>query len=214
MVMNRIVVVLNMVALTTLFCAFSFKREKNEIEFVEEVDLKTLKPLVNYDYFKNLVKEVETHRKEHLVSLSEFKKMAQEDGTIILDARSEKMFLKRHVKGAVNLDFSDFSQESLDEILLNRKGRDTKILIYCNNNFYDSKAVRANFQAEAMVSKVALPSSLTEVKVADVFLNEKSLALNIPTYINLYGYDYENVYELNEMVDVSDSILSFEGSLH
>ncbi|HMU95988.1 MAG TPA: rhodanese-like domain-containing protein, partial [Elusimicrobiota bacterium] len=40
-----------------------------------------------------------------------------------------------------------------------------------------------------------------------------TLALNIPTYINLYGYGYRNVYELNELVDVKDPRIEFEGSL-
>jgi len=39
------------------------------------------------------------------------------------------------------------------------------------------------------------------------------MALNIPTYINLYGYGYHNVYELNELVDINDPRISFEGSI-
>ena len=42
--------------------------------------------------------------------------------------------------------------------------------------------------------------------------DEKSLALNIPTYINLYGYGYKNVFELKEMVDVNDPEIEFEGT--
>ena len=42
------------------------------------------------------------------------------------------------------------------------------------------------------------------------------MALNIPTYINLYGYGYvygyRNVYELNELVKVSDPKIEFEGT--
>lgn len=38
------------------------------------------------------------------------------------------------------------------------------------------------------------------------------LALNIPTYINLYGYGYRNIYELDELVNVNDSRISFEGT--
>jgi hypothetical protein len=30
------------------------------------------------------------------------------------------------------------------------------------------------------------------------------MALNIHTYINLYGYGYKNVYELSELVGVYD----------
>jgi hypothetical protein len=40
-----------------------------------------------------------------------------------------------------------------------------------------------------------------------------TLALNIPTYINLYGYGYRNVYELGELVNVNDKRISFEGSI-
>ncbi len=39
------------------------------------------------------------------------------------------------------------------------------------------------------------------------------MALNIPTYINLYGYGYHNVYELHELVNVNDPRAVFEGSL-
>jgi hypothetical protein len=39
------------------------------------------------------------------------------------------------------------------------------------------------------------------------------LALNIPTYINLYGYGYRNVYELNELINVSDPSIKFEGTI-
>ena len=39
------------------------------------------------------------------------------------------------------------------------------------------------------------------------------MALNIPTYVNLYGYGYRNVYELNELVKVSDPRITFEGTI-
>ena len=39
------------------------------------------------------------------------------------------------------------------------------------------------------------------------------MALNIPTYINLYGYGYHNVYELNELVNVNDPLIIFEGTI-
>jgi hypothetical protein len=39
------------------------------------------------------------------------------------------------------------------------------------------------------------------------------MALNIPTYVNLYGYGYRNVYELNELVDVNDPRINFEGTI-
>ena len=39
------------------------------------------------------------------------------------------------------------------------------------------------------------------------------LALNIPTFINLYGYGYRNVYELKDRLNEDDSRLNFEGTL-
>ena len=39
------------------------------------------------------------------------------------------------------------------------------------------------------------------------------MALNVPTYINLYGYGYQNVYELDELVNVSDLRIEFEGTV-
>ena len=39
------------------------------------------------------------------------------------------------------------------------------------------------------------------------------MALNIPTYVNLYGYGYQNVYELDELVKVTDPRIKFEGSV-
>ncbi|WP_417939197.1 hypothetical protein [Flavobacterium sp. RS13.1] len=38
------------------------------------------------------------------------------------------------------------------------------------------------------------------------------LALNIPTHIDLYGYGYKNIYELDELVNVNDSRIQFEGT--
>jgi hypothetical protein len=39
------------------------------------------------------------------------------------------------------------------------------------------------------------------------------MALNIPTYVNLYGYGYRNVYELHELVNVNDPRITFEGTI-
>ncbi len=52
------------------------------------------------------------------------------------------------------------------------------IYIYCNNNFADD-----------------LPPVVTK---------RLELALNIPTFINLVGYGYENVWELGEVIRMDD----------
>ena len=54
----------------------------------------------------------------------------------------------------------------------------THILIYCNNNFMDD--------------------------VTPVPLKRVELALNVPTFINLYGYGYQNIYELDGSYKMAD----------
>ena len=41
--------------------------------------------------------------------------------------------------------------------------------------------------------------------------NSITLALNIPTYLALYGYGYRNIYELNELVNIDDPRVKLEG---
>jgi tetratricopeptide (TPR) repeat protein len=157
--------------------------------------------LVNYDDFKNLVKEVEGHRNQRLVSFDEFLKMSKEKNTIILDTRSDFRYNRKHLKGATHLSFTDFTEENLRKLI---PDPNTKILIYCNNNF---KGDLIDF-----ASKVKRPNS--DGPEIEITLHQKPimLALNIPTYINLYGYGYKNVYELDELVSVKDERVVFEGT--
>ncbi len=148
---------------------------------------------VDFDAYEKLVAEVKEHRKSRLVNLETFLKMSKEEKVIIIDTRSDEMYKSKHVKGAVHLNFSDFTQTSLARLI---KSKDTKILIYCNNNFDKDEP---NFPTKAYVPKLSNEKALT-------------LALNIPTYINLYGYGYKNVYELSELVSVDDTRIKFEGT--
>jgi len=150
---------------------------------------------VDFDAYEKLVTEVKEHRKTHLVSLDEFLKMSKEPKVIIIDTRSDAMYKSKHIKGAVHLNFSDFTQQNLARLI---KSKDTKILIYCNNNF-DKDEI--NFPTKAYV-----PSTPSKDEKA------LTLALNIPTYINLYGYGYKNVYELDELVSTYDQRIKFEGT--
>jgi len=169
------------------------------------------KPLVNYDFFETLVKEVKSHREKRLISWDSFLLKSLNDNTVILDTRSKEMFDLKHVKGAVHLNFSDFTQQALDNLFSSFEGRSTQILIYCNNNFYD--AFELMFQDQAFVSKSTQPvfeSSLEDgLKENET---KQTLALNIPTYINLYGYGYRNVFELHEFIEVHDPRIQFEGT--
>ncbi|MEQ1755065.1 MAG: rhodanese-like domain-containing protein [Micropepsaceae bacterium] len=130
---------------------------------------------IDYQGFRELTQEVQAYREHRLVSLAQFQAMAREPGTIILDARSADAYRKGHIAGAINLSFSDFTAQSLASVL---KRPDTRVLIYCNNNF--------------------------ENNAPPVILKSVKLALNIQTFINLYGYGYRNVFELGDVVNFDD----------
>lgn len=160
---------------------------------------------VSFDDFKNLVAEVETHRTHRLIDLDTFLKMSKEHGVIILDSRSTFRYERIHIKGAKHLSFTDFTQNNLGEVI---PSFETKILIYCNNNFEGNETDFA--------SKVAMPITRSGSMITAQFNSQEKplmMALNIPTYINLYGYGYHNVYELNELVNVNDPRVTFEGSI-
>ncbi len=139
---------------------------------------------VDYPGFSSLVSEVDPYRQDRLIDLDTFLSYAEDRGTIILDSRSAAAFQAGHIEGAINIPFSDFTQDKLDRLLGDKSKR---ILIYCNNNFSDN--------------------------VAPVMLKRVELALNIPTFINLYGYGYKNLYELNETISIDDPRIEFVGGL-
>lgn len=160
---------------------------------------------VSFDDFKGLVAEVETHRASRLLDLNAFLKISKEPGVIVLDTRSTFRFKRLHVKGARHLSFTDFTQVNLQKVI---PSFETKILIYCNNNFDGNQTDFA--------SKVALPRAKSGSAAAKQIAAQAKpimMALNIPTYINLYGYGYRNVYELHELVNVKDPRIAFEGSI-
>ena len=138
---------------------------------------------VDFSGFSKLVLQSEQMRSKRLISLDTFLAFAKEHNTMILDTRSEAMFKSKHLKGAIHLNFSDFSESKLRKLIPDKT---TRILIYCNNNFFGD-----------------------EINFA---LKSQPLALNIPTYINLVGYGYTNVYELSDMHNVGDDQLVFEGT--
>lgn len=147
---------------------------------------------VDFDAYEKLVSEVKAHRKSRLIDFNEFQKSSKEENVVILDTRTAYMYNQKHIKGAIHLNFSDFTQDNLTSII---PSFDTKILIYCNNNFDGDPIYFATKKAPPVKNKT----------------KELTLALNIPTYINLYGYGYRNVYELSELVSIVDKRLEMEG---
>lgn len=194
--------------------------------------------LVDFDAYQNLVSEVKEHRKNHLLNAEEFIATSKEEKVIILDTRSDSMYMAAHVKGAIHLNFSDFTQDNLAKVI---PSPDYKVLIYCNNNF-ESKPLALNIPSidlsRYFVTKISRPidinpalfrkkktvrakqkaksgpNSFDEIITEDFPVNSKpiTLALNIPTYINLYGYGYRNIYELSELVNTNSQKLEFEGT--
>jgi hypothetical protein len=90
---------------------------------------------------------------------------------------------------------------------------ETTVLIYCNNNFDGNQVDFAPKSASPRLLGARQPGN--RVFESQVALQSKplELALNVPTYINLYGYGYRNVYELGELVKVTDPRVQFEGSM-
>ncbi len=163
------------------------------------------KAKVSFEDFKELVAQVEGHRANRLVDWNTFLKMSQEPGVVILDTRSAFRFDRIHVRGAKHLSFTDFTQENLSKVI---PTFETKILIYCNNNFDGNQ--------KDFATKIALPRPKPGASTPSQLAAQAKpimLALNIPTFINLYGYGYHNVYELNEFVNVNDPRVWFEGTI-
>ncbi|MDX2235768.1 MAG: rhodanese-like domain-containing protein [Hyphomonadaceae bacterium] len=131
---------------------------------------------IDFQGFAALTADLGPYREARRLTHAEFEAMAKAPGALTLDARSASAYAQGHIAGAVNLPFTDFTDESLARVI--GPDRQRPILIYCNNNF-------ANDAAPVPVKSVRL-------------------ALNIPTFINLYGYGYPNIYELADIVDFND----------
>ena len=148
-----------------------------------------------------MVSEVKLHRAERLITLDHFVEMVKMDNVMILDTRSIEMYNAKHIKCAIHLNFSDFTQDNLEALF---PSRDVNILIYFNNNFEDDQKY---FATKGYV----MPEPLKAIDVKSP-MPAVTMALNIPSYINLYGYGYRNMFELSELISVFDSRIQFEGS--
>ena len=141
-------------------------------------------PAIDMNGFLRVSMEAAQHRESRRLTEEEFILMSQEPDTIILDARSKQMYELLHVKGAINLSFPDIAIESLKNTI---PDKNTRILIYCNNNFRGALTVFAS--------------------------KAPSVSLNLATYTTLYNYGYRNIYELGPLIDIYEAKLEFETSL-
>ncbi|MEL6874038.1 MAG: rhodanese-like domain-containing protein [Pseudomonadota bacterium] len=141
-------------------------------------------PQVDYRGFVEMAADLQDYRSKRLVDFAAFRTLAEQPDVLILDTRSASAFDTGHISGAVNLPFSDFTEEKLAAVI---GDKDRPILIYCNNNFLDN--------------------------IRPVRLKSAPLALNIPTFINLYGYGYKNVHELADVVSIRDPEVAWKSLL-
>ena len=138
--------------------------------------------LIDYSAFLNNAEKVKAVRESRRLTEDQFLQALSEPGVVVLDARSVAKFKLRHLRGALNLSLPDFTAAELAKLI---PSTNTKILIYCNNNFLGSTGA---FPAKAPAA-----------------------SLNIATYVNLAIYGYTNVYELGPLINVKTSKLPFEG---
>lgn len=138
-------------------------------------------PLVDTAGFRDSVAEADRLRAERRVGEAAFLTLATRE-SVILDCRSRESFARLHVRGAVNLPFPDITAEELDRLI---PSPDTRVLLYCNNNF------------------AAAPTAFPE-KVARAALNHHAFA-------TLVAYGYRNVFELAPLVDVAATEIPLEG---
>jgi 3-mercaptopyruvate sulfurtransferase SseA len=140
-------------------------------------------PLIDYKEFQKIVADSAGERESHRLTEPQFIQAMADKQAVLLDARSASKFELRHIRGAVNLPFTDFTAGTLAKVI---PAKDAKILIYCNNNFEGSPV--------AFASKAP------------------SASLNISTYTSLRSYGYTNIFELGPLLNIRTTAIPFEGT--
>ncbi|MBI1248364.1 rhodanese-like domain-containing protein [bacterium] len=141
-------------------------------------------PQIDYPGFVRQVQQVAEHREKRRISEDEFLKMIKDPDTVLMDARSKSMYELLHVEGAVSMPLPDITEEELTKRIPNKE---TRIVIYCNNNFKNAPV--------AFAPKAPMAS------------------LNLNTYNQLYSYGYRNIYELKPLLDRKTTRIPFAGKL-
>lgn len=139
--------------------------------------------LIDYKGFLQDADEVGKLREARRVTEEDFIKMSSDTATVIFDARSDAKYQLLHIKNAKHLSLPDITETELAKII---PDKNTRILIYCNNNFENAPKA---FPAKCLSS-----------------------SLNIYTFNTLFSYGYKNVYELGPLIDINQSKLPFEGT--
>ena len=172
--MRKTLCLAGLLALVTFPVALVAQEGKNSIPNAQ----------IDSETFIQHVLASQERRENRRITEAQFIEMARDPQTIILDARSRDRYEQMHIQGAKSLSFTDFTAESLAQII---PDKDTRILIYCNNNIENSPIAFATKAAPA--------------------------SLNLSTYTALYTYGYTNIYELGPIIDPQISKIQFEGTL-
>jgi phage shock protein E len=140
-------------------------------------------PRIDYRRFAAGVADVEALRASRRLGEDEFLALAAQPDTVVLDARSRQKYDLLHVRGARHLSFPDITADELAKVI---PTKDTRVLIYCNNNFENEQRAFATKTAGA--------------------------ALNVHTFNVLHAYGYTNVHELKPLLDVRTTKIPFAGT--
>lgn len=202
-------------SILTLAAAMPFLISTTSAEERSTADKVPANNAIDFPGFVTLSSNLKERRQSRRVPIDVFTEMARDPKTIILDTRSKRAFDQVHIAGAIHLNFSDFTAEKLRATIPTQT---TRILIYCNNNFVQpkpkiAKQVRQTRAEDIDGDGIADAVEPTEtVVVQGITLKSARLALNIPTFINLHGYGYQNVYELADQLEIDDPRLTLEGT--
>lgn len=139
--------------------------------------------LIDAGQFRQTVQASLKAREQGRLTEAEFLAALRDRQVVVLDARSAHLYARRHVEGAVNLPFTEFTAATLAGVI---PSKTTKVVIYCNNNFRGDQI--------AFASKAPAAS------------------LNLSTQASLRAYGYENVFELGPLLDVRRTSIPFAGS--
>jgi|688.fasta_scaffold371161_2 hypothetical protein len=157
-------------------------------------------PICDSEGFLDFAQKAEQLRVKRLLSEADFAKAARDENTVVLDARGDGSFESLRVKGSKNLPYTSFSEKTLQEIIPNRS---TRILIYCRNNILSCAP-----ESEKSLKKDRHP--YPDELGRDNVIKAPKVALNVPTYITLMVYGYENIWQLDAVVDPNNTPLEFE----
>ncbi|MFT5906606.1 MAG: phage shock protein E [Cryomorphaceae bacterium] len=119
------------------------------------------------------------------------------------------------MSGAKNIPYTHFTRDTLEESILSK---DTKILIYCRNDFYVPSLNTSWLEDIFPVTPSTATESTNEYELPTDYeppelMKTARTELNIPTFITLLSYGYENIWELDDVVNPNESVIDFYGKI-